>query len=144
MKAKTYSANRNSIIPGIAKERDIVYFVNTSRKGLSYEAFIKIAQQTPFSIDDWSSLLHLSERTMQRYKKENKPFDPIHTEKILEIALLYDKGTDTFGDATNFNLWLETPNIGLGGVKPKSLLDSTFGITMLRNSLVRIENGIPA
>jgi len=144
MKAKTYSANRNSIIPGIAKERDIVYFVNTSRKGLSYEAFIKIAQQTPFSIDDWSSFLHLSERTMQRYKKENKPFDPIHTEKILEIALLYDKGTDTFGDATNFNLWLETPNIGLGGVKPKSLLDSTFGITMLRNSLVRIENGIPA
>lgn len=142
MKAKIYSAN--SIIPGVAKERDIVYFVNTSRKGLSYEAFTKIAQQTPFSSDDWSSFLHLSERTMQRYKKENKPFDPIHTEKILEIALLYDKGTATFNNAANFNLWLETPNIGLGGVKPKSLLDSTFGITMLRNSLIRVENGIPA
>ncbi|GAA4806137.1 hypothetical protein GCM10023231_39170 [Olivibacter ginsenosidimutans] len=142
MKAKTYSTN--SIIPGIAKEYDMVYFVNTSRKGLSYEDFVKIAKQTPFSIDDWSSFLHLSERTMQRYKKENKPFDPIHTEKILEIALLYDQGTDTFGDASGFNLWLDLPNVGLGGVTPKSLLDSTFGVTMLRHALVRIENGIPA
>jgi len=143
MKAKSYQAG-GSIIPGIAKERDMVYLVNTSRKGLLYVEFMKIAAQTPFSNDDWSSFLHLSERTIQRYKKENKPFDPIHTEKILEIALLYDKGVDTLGTPTNFNLWLETPNVGLGGVVPKTLLDSTFGITMLRNTLMRIENGIPA
>jgi len=142
MKKQTYP-NR-SIIPGVAQEQGIVYFLNTSRKGLSYAAFMKIAEQTPFSIDDWSSFLHLSERTIQRYKKENKPFDPIHTEKILEIALLYDQGTATFGLAAHFNLWLETPNIGLGGIQPKTLLDSIFGITMLRNTLIRIENGIPA
>ena len=142
MKAKNYPIN--SIIPGVAQEHDLVYFINTARKGLSYEDFIKIAKQTPFTLDNWSSFLHLSERTIQRYKKESKPFDPIHTEKILEIALLYDRGTNTFSDAANFNLWLETPNIGLGGVKPMSLLDSTFGIAMLRNTLMRIENGIPA
>ena len=41
-------------------------------------------------------------------------------------------------------IWLDAENIALGGVKPKSLLDSTFGIEIVKDELTRIEHGILA
>ena len=88
--------------------------------------------------------MHLSERTLQRYKTEKKTFDSIYSDKILQIAILYKLGTETFGDKANFDTWLETKSIALGGVKPKELLDNTFGISLVRDELNRIENGVLA
>lgn len=136
--------SHEEITPHVIRENDFVYLINTSRKGIPYNTFDQIATKTPFSLDDWSSFLHLSERTIQRYKKEKRSFDPIHSEKILEISLLYDAGIKVFGSQKNFDLWLETQNIALGGASPKELLDSTFGIGMLRDELFRIEHGILA
>ena len=42
------------------------------------------------------------------------------------------------------NTWLETKNIMLGGVKPKDLLDNTFGISLVKDELTRIEYGVLA
>jgi putative toxin-antitoxin system antitoxin component (TIGR02293 family) len=79
---------------------------------------------------------------MQRYKKEKRSFDPPQSEKIIEIAILFNKGREVFGDETKFNRWLETENIALGKIAPKDLLDSTFGISLLNDELGRIEHGI--
>jgi putative toxin-antitoxin system antitoxin component (TIGR02293 family) len=81
---------------------------------------------------------------MQRYKNEKKTFDPIYSDKILQIAILYRTGNEVFGDKANFDTWLETKNVALGGVKPKELLDNTFGISLVRDELGRIENGVLA
>ncbi|HMG69386.1 MAG TPA: MbcA/ParS/Xre antitoxin family protein [Chitinophagaceae bacterium] len=81
---------------------------------------------------------------MQRYKKEKKSFDPIHSEKNLEVTLLYNLGVEVFGNKDKFNTWLETKNLALGGMKPKELLDNTFDIGLLKDELVRIEYGILA
>lgn len=62
----------------------------------------------------------------------------------LEIALLYLKGLDVFVDSQKFNTWLESQNIALGGIKPKDLLDNTFGINMIKDELSRIEHGVLA
>ena len=86
----------------------------------------------------------MSERTMQRYKKEKKTFDPIYSEKILEVMLLYKLGINVFGNKEKFISWIETKNLALGGVKPKELLDNTFGISLLKDELTRIEHGILA
>ena len=70
--------------------------------------------------------------------------DEIQSEKILEIVLIYKKGIDVFGNAEKFNSWLETENLALGKNKPKSFLDSSFGINLLKDELTRIEYGILA
>jgi putative toxin-antitoxin system antitoxin component (TIGR02293 family) len=114
------------------------------RKGIGFEAFDKFANKSPFSQNDWSTYLHLSERTMQRYRSENRTFDPLQSEKIIEIALFYNKGVEVFGTAEKLNAWLETDNLALGGIKPKTLLDNSFGISILRDELTAIEYGILA
>lgn len=125
-------------------DKDVFMLISTVREGIKYTMFQNIADKSPFSTSEWSSYLHLSERTFQRYKKEQRRFDPLHSEKILEITLVYNKGIEVFGDKANFDAWLEAKNIGLGGIRPKDLLDSTFGIGLLRDELTRIEHGVLA
>ena len=114
------------------------------RNGIGFAAFDKFANKSPFTSNEWSSYLHLSERTMQRYRIEKRTFDPLQSEKIIEIALFYNKGVEVFGTPEKFNSWLETSNLVLGNSKPKMLLDNSFGINMLRDELTRIEYGILA
>ena len=114
------------------------------KKGVKYSQFKKLAEEIPFTAGDWSAVLNLTERTMQRYKNEQKTFDPIYSDKILQIAILYSLGNEVFGDKANFDTWLETKNVGLGGVKPKELLDNTFGLGLVKDELNRIENGVLA
>ena len=125
-------------------EPEAMYLVNKVRKGITYAAFMTIATQSTFSITEWAQYLHLSERTMQRYKKEQKPFDDIYAEKIMQISMLYDEGLMTFGNKQKFDTWLNSNNIALGGVAPKTFLDNTFGINLLHDELNRISHGVLA
>ncbi len=129
-----------------SKADDVQSFalVNLVRNGIQFGAFDKMAGQCGFSMAEWAEYLHLSERSMQRYRKENKPFDPLQSEKILEIALLYNRGIEVFGNIEKFSEWLGQENIYLGNIKPKSLLDSTFGINLVKDELIKIEQGILA
>ncbi len=124
--------------------KNISSLINTVREGIRFNVFMNLVKKSPFNISEWSSFLHLSERTMQRYKKEDKTFEPIQSEKILEITLLYKKGVEVFGDNERFDSWLNANNIALGNIKPKDLLDNTFGISLLRDEIGRIEYGILA
>ncbi|PRY11976.1 putative toxin-antitoxin system antitoxin component (TIGR02293 family) [Pontibacter ummariensis] len=125
-------------------DKDVFMLISTVREGIKYALFQAIAAKSPFSTTEWSGFLHLSERTFQRYKKEKRTFDPLHSEKILEITLVYNKGVEVFGDKANFDAWLEARNVALGGIKPKELLDNTFGIGLLKDELTRIEHGVLA
>jgi|SRR5690554_1923905 len=114
------------------------------RGGLEYDKFETIVSELPFSMEEWSSFLHLSERTIHRYRKDQKNFDALQSEKILQISLLYKRGVDVFGSKENFDLWLDFDNLALGNIKPKELLDNAFGIALLEEELTRIEHGILA
>jgi putative toxin-antitoxin system antitoxin component (TIGR02293 family) len=118
--------------------------VEMVRHGVQFDAFDTFANKSPFSLNEWSGFLHLSERTMQRYRSEKRTFDPLQSEKIIEIALFYNKGVEVFGSAEKFNSWLETDSLALGGIKPKTLLDNSFGISILRDELTTIEYGVLA
>lgn len=119
-------------------------FIRWVRDGLRYSSFIDFVQELPFSLDEWSKILNISGRSLQRYKKENKRFDTLQSEKILQIVLLFSRGTEVFGSAQNFNIWLSTKSVALGNILPKELLDNAFGISILEEELIRIEQGVLA
>ena len=123
-------------------DKDVLLFIRAVRKGIKFSFFNSLASKGPFKISEWSNFLHLSERTLQRYKKEKRTFDSLQSEKILQITLLFKLGIDVFGDTANFLAWLKSKNIALGGVTPKELLDSAFGINLIKDELTRIEHGI--
>jgi putative toxin-antitoxin system antitoxin component (TIGR02293 family) len=121
---------------------DEVNLANMVSEGVSVYHLTKLSDRIHLTLQEWAEYLHLSERTIQRYKKENKSFNPIHTDRIVVIELLYKKGVQVFGIEENFYTWMDTKIIALGGVKPKDLLDTSFGITMVYDELGRIEHGI--
>lgn len=125
-------------------DKDIYSLIEMVRQGIKFSNFTSLVGKSPFNLSEWSNLLHLSERTMQRYKKEKTTFGNIHSEKILQLTLLIKYGTEVFGNKEQFNTWLETDNVALGKIKPKDLLDSSFGITMIKDELTRIEHGVLA
>ena len=125
-------------------DSSIMYLIRVVRKGIKFKVFDLMLTTGPFTMKEWANYLHLSERTLQRYRKEKKVFEPLQSEKILELALLQKRGIEVFGNPDKFNLWIETVNIALGSVKPKELLDNSFGIELIKDELTRIEHGVLA
>lgn len=113
-----------------------------TRTGINFTHFLSIAEGSNLNIDEWSNILHLSKRTMQRYKKETLSFKPFQSEIILQVVLIFQKGHDVFGSEIKFNNWINTDNLSFGGSKPKDLLENTFGIRMIEDELIRIEHGL--
>jgi uncharacterized protein (DUF2384 family) len=67
--------------------------------------------------------------------------NPRNSELILKLILLYKKGIEIFGNTESFNNWVSKPSFGLGSIVPYSLLNTTTGIDLIFEELVRIEFG---
>ena len=133
------------VLYGKSQKEPILFdLIATLRKGLSYSQFRSITQNIPLDNEEWTEILHLSRRTMNRYKEENRFFDTRYAERILEIRMLYDLGEAVFGNTEKFNTWLSRENVVLGNVVPKTLLDTTMGIEMVKDQLIRIDYGVLA
>lgn len=122
----------------------LLQLVESVRRGLSFQHFKKLMDSYSFSLAEWAHMLHVSDRTLQRLRNEKKSLDPVSSERVLEVHLLYLHGAEVFGSAANFALWMQTPSLALGGVVPKSLLDTGFGISLIKDELTRIEHGVLA
>ncbi len=125
-------------------DKNILAIIDAVRTGISVSEFEKVTSNIPFSVAEWATFLQLSERTIQRTQKDNKSFQPIHSERIVELVMLYEYGIEVFGDKENFDIWLNSKSIALGGRTPKDLFDTRFGVNMVKDELGRIEHGVLA
>jgi putative toxin-antitoxin system antitoxin component (TIGR02293 family) len=124
--------------------RNVLIIIDAVRTGIAFKDFENIISRTPFSLPEWANYLKISERTIQRNQKERKAFQPLQSERIIELAMLYDYGVEVFEKRDHFNVWLNTTSPVLGGRLPKELLDTKFGIGLVRDELGRIEHGVLA
>lgn len=125
-------------------DQNILRIIASLSKGISFPRFTALTKSLPFSLKEWASFLHLTERSLQRYKKDKKTFAPIHAEKIATIKILFQKGSAVFGTEDAFYTWLNTKSIALGGQQPMAFLKSSFGIQLILDELGRIEHGVLA
>ena len=115
---------------------------NISLKDFTYEDFKKVADKIPFTQAEWSDILHISERTLQRYAKDNHLFAPINAERILLINKVLAAAKITFGKTEKFYEWIKrNPYMMEGNLSVQSL--STYdGIQNVLTQLGRIQQGI--
>lgn len=140
--SERFELNEPSITYGTLDNRDAYSLISAIKKGIKYTFFEQLVKLSPFSINDWSAFLHLSSRSIQRYKKEEGRFSAVSSEKIVEITMLYKYGVEVFENKEKFNTWLTIKNVALGGIVPKELLDTSFGIGLLKDELSCIEHGV--
>jgi len=111
-------------------------------KDFTYNEFKKIADKAPFTQAEWASILHVSERTLQRYAKDNSTFAPINAERALQIAKVLKEGELTFGKVENFYGWIKRGPYMLEGNLSFDSLTSYEGIQKVLTQLGRIQHGL--
>jgi putative toxin-antitoxin system antitoxin component (TIGR02293 family) len=111
-------------------------------KDFTYSEFKKIADKTPFTQAEWASILHVSERTLQRYAKNNSSFAPINAERALQIEKVLKEGEFTFGKVENFYNWLKREPYMLEDNLSFASLTSYEGIQKVLTQLGRIQHGL--
>lgn len=122
--------------------QDKMSLVNFIQQGVPYTFFEKLKKQLPFSSQEWTEILGISLKSLQRYQNENRAFKPIQSEKIISIAEVVQLGIDVFEEMDKFKLWLDTPTFALANKKPKELLRDSYGKELVITELIAIEHGI--
>lgn len=111
-------------------------------KDFTYNEFKKIADKVPFTQAEWASILHVSERTLQRYAKAKGHFAPINAERALLIEQVLKEAKITFGKTENFYNWIKRNPYMLEGNLSFNSLTSFSGIEKVLTQLVRIQHGL--
>lgn len=111
-------------------------FYRLAQGGISKDYIKHVLVVTKMTINELITIIPISVDT---YKRKSE-FNPAVTEKVLEIEEVYQKGLKAFGD--RFHAWMNTENVALGGIVPKSLLSNSFGIRRLLDEIGRLEHGV--
>jgi putative toxin-antitoxin system antitoxin component (TIGR02293 family) len=142
---RPYKINEDSAI-NKAEESTPIFSKNVKIipqvKEFTYNEFKKIADKAPFTQAEWATILHLSERTLQRYAKNNGSFAAINAERALQIAKVLKEARITFGSVEKFYGWLKRNPYMLEGNLSFNSLTSYEGIEKVLTQLVRIQHGL--
>jgi putative toxin-antitoxin system antitoxin component (TIGR02293 family) len=115
---------------------------SSSIKVFTFNDFKKISAKVDFSQKEWSEILHISERTLQRYAHDNGTFNSGAIDRLFQINKVLDRGKEVFGSYEKFNLWLRDDPYMLEGHLSVHSLASIEGINNILTQLGRIEHGI--
>jgi len=107
-----------------------------SHAAISKKYIKNVLQLSRLSLTELIGILPIS---IDSYKRKSN-FMPSVTEKVLEIEEVYKKGLSAFGES--FYQWMNSTNIAMGNIVPKTLLGNSFGIRILLDEICRIEHGI--
>jgi putative toxin-antitoxin system antitoxin component (TIGR02293 family) len=111
-------------------------------KDFTYNEFKKIADKVAFTQAEWAAILHVSERTLQRYAKNNGIFAPINAQRALQIAKIIEMGKVTFGSFDTFYSWIKRNPYSLEGNLSFESLTTAEGIENVATQLHRIQHGL--
>lgn len=114
------------------------------RAGLPWSLFTRIQSAAPITEPEWSTILDLSGKTLQRYAREGAGFRfrRLQSERILDVAEVTDMGLAFFGDKTRLRAWLTIPNRVFQDLRPLELLSDSAGCRLVCDELGRMEHGI--
>lgn len=137
MKKFEYGANISG--DQIINEPAVRY--DKANNGISKSEFLTIVAASGMNLTEFSALLPVSKRTIEKVK-DQELLSPQVSDRVLQIAALYEFGSEVLGSTSAFQEWLHTPIIALGGEKPVTFLGRETGISMVNDTLGRIAYGV--
>jgi len=132
-----------SLLSGINTARFTSDFdlLSLTRQGLPKKVLTGLAKKVSVTLQELANIMHINERTLQRYDDEAL-VKTEYAEKAIELARLYSRGEEVFGSMDKFIRWMKTPSHVFRNETPFSLLDTSVGFDMVLRELGRIEHGI--
>jgi putative toxin-antitoxin system antitoxin component (TIGR02293 family) len=128
---------------GIKSPKSPLDLIETIRQGLPKQALERLAKALRVKVLDLEHILPVSRRTLQRYEQQNVECLPKElSDHMLQVAKVYARAVEVFGDEERALEWLQAPIVALGGRIPISLLDTSTGVDLVLTELGRIEYGV--
>ncbi|MFB2120901.1 antitoxin Xre/MbcA/ParS toxin-binding domain-containing protein [Parapedobacter sp. 2B3] len=128
--------------PLMAAEPLAMYLSSANVSSFPVSKFVALNKKLPFTQQEWADMLHISDRTLQRYLKDRKPFEGLHAEHLHQLNALVDIGLVVFGGATGFEAWLRSPKYILGNEVGLEALRSFGGAQLVLDELGRMAYGV--
>lgn len=123
------------------KVQDDYTLINNALQGIEVNYFDHVLEKTGIQKGVLASLLGIDPRTIDNYRKNNKRFDVLEGELLLKLGSLFDFGEEVFEEMSEFMEWLATNSVGLGNKKPLDLMNTSTGVGLVLDELMRIEHG---
>jgi putative toxin-antitoxin system antitoxin component (TIGR02293 family) len=117
-------------------------FISIASKGVDAHIIDNFKTHFKFPRDFVADLLNISSPTIYRWIKTNKMLDRNYSVQLFELTSLFLYGIEVFQSQDDFFKWLNMPNIALGRLEPRELLDIPNGLSKVRDLLGRIEYGV--
>ena len=89
-------------------------------------------------------VFEVTPKTLSKYRNENVSLSALmleHTRKFLDV---YELGIEVFGSSGEFNGWLMQDSFGLGREIPADKLNTSLGLELVYDELIRIAYGATA
>lgn len=120
---------------------DQFWVVEEAAAGVPASAVMDLIDMTHLNKSFIAGMLNLSTKTIDRYLKGDKLLTPSSGELMLKLFSLFKKGEKIFGNADEFQKWIEKPAYGLGYKIPKELMQTSSGIDLVQDEITRIAYG---
>jgi putative toxin-antitoxin system antitoxin component (TIGR02293 family) len=129
------------MLPTVESYKNPYLLVKVANEGINASNLEELYVLTKHNKNFFAEILLISTKTIERYVKENKKFNPSESEKLMKLQEIYQWGIEVFGTAEEFNQWIEKPAYGLNHLIPKELMKTISGIKLVEDELVRIAYG---
>jgi uncharacterized protein (DUF2384 family) len=139
---KVYTVNRNAAVLNEPVAPYMAFKTITRPKEYSFKKFEGLSSKIPFTQKEWAAVLHLSDRTLQRYAKESKPFEGIYADRLLQIEKVVHEAAKVFKKPILFYDWLNENHRVFNYTFSAASLQTQDGIQMLLDELGRIQQGV--
>ncbi|MBL7726394.1 MAG: DUF2384 domain-containing protein, partial [Dinghuibacter sp.] len=116
-------------------------YIDLIHAGLPKLSFDYLLNITGLPLTELAGIFNITDRTLRRYTAYTI-MNREQSERAVEIARLYSKGSEILGSLENFKEWMGSPIPALGGKMPKTYLNTSLGINLLTKLLGRIEYGV--
>ena len=105
-----------------AENRKFLSFIEVTQQGIPISIAQTVQKRMKLSNKQFGEMLNFSESTFQRRIKNKALLSPVESERVIDFSKIIAKGMDVFEDENDFNTWLNSPILALGG-KNHSTLD---------------------
>jgi len=129
-------------------EKDAAFRLNESdvayaliNKTVDSRCLLALKEETGISGELLSGWLHMTSKTLRSYLTRKASLPETVGEQVLLLTSLFRLGIVVFGSAKAFEVWLNSENGMLDGLKPVDLLGSVSGIRLIESRLYGIEYG---